>query len=753
MSAASYLDISLARGSLGLLFAVVLLSALLGLRAWQRSDYSISRGGQELLRLGIVCLVGFLLCQPEWIAPDRSDARPVVLVLWDDSPSMATQDVTVPQQTKPITRSQACKPLLATDRWTTAQQPLQRVVIEPLRARSTEQRANGEQVPKNGQPVPAAGQSRTAQTDLHEPLLRAADNIERLLAVVLISDGDWNTGRPPVEAAVRLQRQGVPIHTVTLGSQTPLPDIELASINAPSFAVVGKPLRIPVTIESSLPQTWSTVVSLRAADGEVASQPVTVTPLGQTHVALDWTPTSAGDYVLTASVPAHGDETMTDNNARSLPISIRQESLSVLIVDSLPRWEYRYLRNALSRDPGVDVDCLLFQPGLSKPGGGSADYLKAMPETVEALSKYDVVFLGDVGVKPDQLTPLQCELLRGLVEQQAAGLVLLPGPHGHQWDLLDTALSDLIPVVLDQGQPSGWGLRIPSRLELTERGQRSLLTRLADQDNTLVWENLPGFQWYAGILRAKAGSEVLAVHAEADNRYGRIPLIVTRTHGSGKVLFMGTDGAWRWRKGVEDKYHYRFWGQVVRWMAYQRNMAEGESMRLICQPDVPEVNRLVTLRAHVMDSSGEPLSDAQTVVLIETPDGRVQTVALQPLPNDPWGVFQGQFTPTEAGRHELTVEVVGSESKLKTSVHVQGADREPVGKPARPDVLAELSRVTGGKSVPATETAAIVAALGELPPPPLAVQRLPIWSHPLSAALLITLLGLFWTWRKASGLM
>ena len=43
---------------------------------------------------------------------------------------------------------------------------------------------------------------------------------------------------------------------------------------------------------------------------------------------------------------------------------------------------------------------------------------------------------------------------------------------------------------------------------------------------------------------------------------------------------MGTDGAWRWRKGVEDKYHYRFWGQVVRWMAYQRNMAKGETMRL-----------------------------------------------------------------------------------------------------------------------------------------------------------------------------
>ena len=27
---------------------------------------------------------------------------------------------------------------------------------------------------------------------------------------------------------------------------------------------------------------------------------------------------------------------------------------------------------------------------------------------------------------------------------------------------------------------------------------------------------------------------------------------------------MGSDSAWRWRRGVEDKFHYRFWSQVVR---------------------------------------------------------------------------------------------------------------------------------------------------------------------------------------------
>ena len=262
----------------------------------------------------------------------------------------------------------------------------------------------------------------------------------------------------------------------------------------------------------------------------------------------------------------------------------------MLVVESYPRWEYRYLRNALSRDPGVELSCLLFHPGLSKVGGGNKDYIKQFPAGLDELSKFDVVFLGDVGVDDGQLTAEQCRLLKGLVEHQASGLVFMPGWQGREFSLLDTELGDLCPVVLDPAQPGGWGSRIANHFELTEIGRRSLLTKLADtqDDNVEVWEGLPGFQWYAPVLRAKAGSDVLCVHKDASNEFGRLPLLVTRTFGAGKVLFMGTDGAWRWRKGVEDKYHYRFWGQVVRWMAYQRNMAKGETMRLYYVPDQPQ---------------------------------------------------------------------------------------------------------------------------------------------------------------------
>ncbi len=85
--------------------------------------------------------------------------------------------------------------------------------------------------------------------------------------------------------------------------------------------------------------------------------------MGRTNDWLVWKPKASGEFTLTLTVPKHSDETLTDNNSMTAPISIREEKLRVLVVESYPRWEYRYLRNALSRDPGIELSCLLFHPG------------------------------------------------------------------------------------------------------------------------------------------------------------------------------------------------------------------------------------------------------------------------------------------------------------------------------------------------------------------------------------------------------
>ena len=277
---------------------------------------------------------------------------------------------------------------------------------------------------------PFPGRTGGGSTELYGPLATAPAKYKNLVGVVLISDGDWNAGLPPVEAATLLRLGGVPVLAVPVGKPVRLPDVELRSLDAPTFAVLGKSLRIPFTIESSMPRDYATTVVLRTSGGDEVSKEVRIAAMGVTHDWVAWKPTALGDVTLTLEVPPHHDETLTDNNRLSVPISVRQEKLRVLVVESYPRWEYRYLRNALSRDPGVDLSCLLFHPGLSKPGGGNKDYIKQFPAGLDELSRFDVVFLGDVGLGNGQLTVEQCGWLKGLVEHQASGIVFMPGSRG-----------------------------------------------------------------------------------------------------------------------------------------------------------------------------------------------------------------------------------------------------------------------------------------------------------------------------------
>jgi hypothetical protein len=281
-----------------------------------------------------------------------------------------------------------------------------------------------------------------------------------------------------------------------------------------------------------------------------------------------------------------------------------------------------------------------------------------------------------------------------------------------------------------------------------------LLTKLADtqQENADVWENLPGFQWYAPVTRARAGTEVLCVHSDASSDFGRLPLVVTQPFGAGKVLFMGTDGAWRWRKGVEDKYHYRFWGQVVRWMAYQRNMAKGETMRLYYSPDQPRLGKTIALKANVMERTGEPLAKGDVAARIVAPSGRPQTIQFTSL-NDEWGAFTGQYVSDEPGQHQVVLSCRQTGATLDASFFVQGANKEPVGRPARPEVLEEIARISRGKVIAQANVADILGFLRNLPEPPPIERRLQIWCHPIMAAIVVGLFGAFWIARKMAGLI
>lgn len=601
------------------------------------------------------------------------------------------------------------------------------------------------------QPFASPAAEGLSGSDLNAPLAELLDRENNLRAVVMIGDGDFNLGAPPVGAAQRYRLRNVPIFTIPVGSETRLPDLDLLTVTAPTYGIIGENVQIPFTIRSSLDRQVRTTVRLRDETGLERTKNIVLSPNTETYDSILWRLEKEGSSTLELSIPVEDGELVAQNNSHKFTISGRPERIRVLVIETLPRWEYRFLRNALSRDPGVELSCLLLRPGLG-PGDGP-DYIAKFPETLEELSKFDVIFLGDVGIAQDQLTEEQATQIRGLVENQASGVVFLPGSQGNQRTLVDSPLSDLLPVLMDEKTPEGFSETLATPLNLTTEGRASLLTMLGDseEENPEIWRRLPGFFWHAPVARAKGGTEVLAVHANRRGPYGPIPLLVTKAAGSGKVLFMGIDSAWRWRRGVEDLYHYRFWGQVARWMSYQRNMAAGQRVRMFFAPERPEPGATVTLKANAFDANGAPLKEGVVSVDITSPDGTTRRVDLEKNESE-WGAYSGRFKVDLPGEWKLRAITEGApDLPTETTIISQGVDIEKTGQPARPDVLEEISRVSRGRSILPEQLAELISEIDALPEPRPLENRIPLWSHWATLVFLVTLLGVFWVGRKLNG--
>jgi len=364
------------------------------------------------------------------------------------------------------------------------------------------------------------------------------------------------------------------------------------------------------------------------------------------------------------------------------------------------------------------------------------------------------VFLGDVGIGDGELTEKQAELIKGLVEQQASGLVFLPGRRGRELTLANSALKELMPVVLDPTKSQGIGLQNESALQLSSAGVRHWLTRLESDEsrNAEIWKMLPGFYWSAAVEKSRPGSEVLAVHSSLRNAWGRMPLLVTRPFGSGQVLFMGTDSAWRWRRGVEDKYHYRFWSQVVRWMAHQRHLSAKEGIRLSFSPESPQVGDTVYFQATVPDAASRPTSEVPVAGHVLSPAKRAERLEFTPAAGG-WGVFKASFMPQDGGTYRVTLTADRFGRKLETDLMVTQPQRERLGRPVNLEILREVASITRGGWGTTEDLDKLVQQISLLPEPKPMERRLRLWSDPWWGGFILLLLSVYWTGRKLAGMV
>ncbi|MCX6978176.1 MAG: hypothetical protein NTX04_09645, partial [Verrucomicrobia bacterium] len=430
-------------------------------RSLHREGHSPKRFALHSLRFLAALLVALTLLRPERVLIKKRSERPRVVVLYDASGSMETKDVVAPEK-QMISRAAWIKSQLDAQAFLPLEKQYE-VSIEPFA-----------KPPKN---PPNSNLETEVGSDLNAPLDRLLKQYGDLRAVVLLSDGDRNLGPSPVTAATALAQRDIPIFTVGVGSENYLPDLELQSVVAPTYGLINERISVLFTLQNHLPREVKTTVTLNGPGDAKGSKIVTLPPMSQVQDSLIFTPITQGEGDYTVRIPVEPDEVSSTNNQQTFHLAVRKETLKVLVVDSQPRWEFRYLRNALLRDPGVSLNTVLYHPSIGL--GEGEGYLKEFPAKREDLQGYDVIFLGDVGVGPEMLSTENAQMIKGLVEQQASGLVLLPGPLGRQKSLATSPLADLLPVETDYSKGSGFASGAEARLDLTARARDHRLTMLS----------------------------------------------------------------------------------------------------------------------------------------------------------------------------------------------------------------------------------------------------------------------------------
>ena len=85
------------------------------------------------------------------------------------------------------------------------------------------------------------------------------------------------------------------------------------------------------------------------------------------------------------------------------------------------------------------------------------------------------------------------------------------------------------------------------------------------EDNRDFWLSRPPLRWRHPVQRVRPQATVLARALSETGTEEQRALIAVQNAGLGRVVYLAFDRTWRLRFRAGDKYHHRFWGQLLRW--------------------------------------------------------------------------------------------------------------------------------------------------------------------------------------------
>ncbi|MGC8642568.1 MAG: vWA domain-containing protein, partial [Isosphaeraceae bacterium] len=179
-------------------------------------------------------------------------------------------------------------------------------------------------------------------------------------AIVLFSDGQTTEGESLASSAELAARKGVPLYTIGLGSAEPARDLELTELLVDDIVFEDDAVRFQAKLRAKGFAGQKMTLRLLERDPanpdpkaarQLESTEVEAPANGETkRVELIHRPKGKGERTFILEIDKQPRELQEENNRIERVVTVRKEKIKVLLVESEPRYEFRYLKNYLERE-------------------------------------------------------------------------------------------------------------------------------------------------------------------------------------------------------------------------------------------------------------------------------------------------------------------------------------------------------------------------------------------------------------------
>jgi len=532
--------------------------------------------------------------------------------------------------------------------------------------------------------IPAT-EPRTALLRSLNELLERKEN-DRPAAIVLISDGrdndkdekiSWDTVR------AKAKQLKVPIHVYAVGGGS-TGVLQLKALNLKNEFSIHDTVTVPVRWRAqSLPKGRVEITAtlngrnvldspmiVDAENGEEISKTISFKPRESDALV--------GRQELVVSVKLIGGR---EEDKAVKTIRFSDNKVKLLYVENHPRWEFKFLTRAFTRDKLVEPTFHLIE-GDKKTQEAGPPFIPVFPPTRKELFAYDLIIIGDVDAK--FFTGEQREWIREFVEK-GGGLVFIAGRKYAPASYLNTPIGDMLPVEFEAKQ-----FKIDDELrpieyhpQLSTIGQLHPLMSLAQsrKENEDIWKKLPGWYWHYPVKKLKPAAVSLLDHPkdqidESAMVKRPMPLMAMHYYGKGIVFYSGVDETWRWRFNEAETYFGRFWGQII--YAVGLPHVFGGRSQLMLGGGEPTLGQPSRVYVTLTTPDNRPLVREKVNARIEWLDGpKLEDRAGQPIVFEPIRDQPGEYVATlpnnRKGKHRVQItDNVGTISPLEFPVNAEG---------------------------------------------------------------------------------